>query len=56
MPYKLQFIIEIIYKLIILFPLKGMGISHIRICAGVQIQCWLDIDFIPIFKRNKKED
>ena len=29
-PYKLQFIIEIICKLIILFPLKWMGIPIIE--------------------------
>ena len=35
---------------------KGYGNSHRRIYTGVQIQCWLDIDFIPIFKKTKKED
>ena len=36
--------------------LKNMGTSHSRICAGGKIQCWLDIDFIPIFKKIKKGD
>ena len=56
---KLQFIIyNLNYLLInIIISVKGMGISYIRICAGVQIQCWLARHrFYSHIQKNKKED
>ena len=34
------------------FLIEGLGFSHIRICAGVQIQCWLDKNITPKLRKT----